>query len=111
MAIWSRTTINSVLLAAGTAFLAAFVQTAAAAGNVENGEKIYKRNRCDACHGPTLEGGGAFPNLTTSANITDEAKFKEIVTNGKNAMPAQKDNKAVMEGMDDLYAFILSKHK
>lgn len=111
MATWSRSKVNSVILAAVSAFLMASLQTAQAEGNIENGEKIYKRNRCETCHGQNLEGNAAFPNLTTSPKAKDKAAFVEIVTNGKGAMPAQKDVKAVMEGMDDLFAFVNSKAK
>jgi mono/diheme cytochrome c family protein len=111
MATWSRTKINSIIAATGAAFLMALAQGAQAEGNVENGEKIYKRQRCETCHGQNLEGSAAFPNLTTSTVVPDKAAFINIVTNGKGAMPAMKENKAVMEGMEDLYAFVLSKHK
>jgi mono/diheme cytochrome c family protein len=71
-----------------------------------SGWKIYKRQRCETCHGPTAEGAAAFPNLVNSLKNLDKAAFTEVVLNGRNAMPAFKDNQAVAGGIDGLYAFL-----
>ena len=70
------------------------------------GWKIYKRQRCETCHGPSGEGAAAFPNLLNSLKNLDKAAFTEVVLNGRNAMPAFKDNQAVAGGIDGLYAFL-----
>jgi mono/diheme cytochrome c family protein len=71
-----------------------------------SGWKVYKRQRCETCHGPTGEGAAAFPNLLNSLKNLDKAAFTEVVMNGRNAMPAFKDNQAVSGGIDGLYSFL-----
>ncbi len=71
-----------------------------------SGWKVYKRQRCETCHGPAGEGAAAFPNLLNSLKTLDKAAFSEVVLNGRNAMPAFKDNQAVAGGIDGLYAFL-----
>jgi len=72
-----------------------------------DGWKLYKRERCETCHGPTAEGAAAFPNLVNSLKTIDKGKFVEVVTNGTaKGMPAHKANTKVMEGMDKLYKFL-----
>lgn len=71
-----------------------------------NGWKLYKRQRCETCHGPTAEGGAAFPNLLTGLKNMSEEDFKATVLNGRNNMPAFNGNKAVVDGIDGLYAYL-----
>jgi len=71
-----------------------------------NGWKIYKRQRCETCHGPNAEGAAAFPNLLNSLKNLNKEQFTQIVLNGKNAMPSFKANKAVVDGLDNLYTFL-----
>jgi mono/diheme cytochrome c family protein len=71
-----------------------------------NGYKIYKQQRCDACHGATGEGSAAFPNLLNSLKNLSQDQFKEVVLKGRNAMPPFEANKKVVEGIDDLYTYI-----
>jgi mono/diheme cytochrome c family protein len=118
MANWSRTKINSVIVAAGCAFLMASAQTVRAEeapykveGNKVDsatfkGYQTYKRQRCETCHGQTGEGSAAFPNLLTSLKTKSKEEFKTIVLEGKNAMPAHKNNKAVVDNIDGLYAYL-----
>jgi mono/diheme cytochrome c family protein len=86
-----------------------FMATASAAAVDEatfNGWKLYKRERCETCHGPTGEGGAAFPNLLTGLkNITKE-QFNEVVLNGRKNMPQFKSNKKVADGIDQLYTYL-----
>jgi mono/diheme cytochrome c family protein len=79
--------------------------------DVANGEKLYKRNRCETCHGGDLKGSAAFPNLLTSPKTADKAEFSKIVLEGKSAMPSFKANAAVAGGIDDLYEYINSMKK
>ena len=91
------------------AILAGAAQSASAAAVDEatfNGWKIYKRQRCETCHGPNGEGAAAFPNLLNSLKTLDKAKFSEVVLNGRSAMPSFKANKAVADGIDNLYTFL-----
>jgi mono/diheme cytochrome c family protein len=71
-----------------------------------NGWKTYKRQRCETCHGQTGEGGAAFPNLLTSLKTLTKDQFKEVVLEGRKNMPPHKNNKAVVENIDGLYAYL-----
>lgn len=93
-------------------FLALLVGSAASADAAAvdqatyNGWKLYKRERCETCHGPTAEGAAAFPNLVEGLKKLSKEQFKEVVLNGRNAMPKFESNKKVAEGIDDLYAYL-----
>jgi mono/diheme cytochrome c family protein len=117
MATWSRTKFNPVIIAAGCAFLMASTQAvqAEAPYKVEGnkvdsatfkGYQTYKRQRCETCHGQTGEGSAAFPNLLTALKTKSKEEFTTIVLEGKNAMPAHKNNKAVADNIDGLYAYL-----
>lgn len=71
-----------------------------------NGWKLYKRQRCETCHGPTAEGGAAFPNLVAALKTRTKEEFTNIVLNGKGNMPAFQGNKAVVDGIDGLYGYL-----
>ena len=82
------------------------------------GFKIYKRAGsvgCIACHGPTAEGGGSFPNLLESIKKVSKADFIKKVKEGGTAMPPQLDGvmkvvkKSKMseeEAFDALYGYL-----
>lgn len=70
------------------------------------GWKIYKRQRCETCHGPTAEGGPAFPNLLNSLKSLSKEQFQQVVMEGRKSMPAYKGNKAVVDHIDGLYAYL-----
>lgn len=115
MAIWSRNKINAVILSAGCAFFMASVHAEEAPYKVDGnkvdaatfqGFKVYKRQRCETCHGQTGEGSAAFPNLLTGLKNLTKDQFKEVVLEGRKAMPAHKTNKAVVEAIDGLYAYV-----
>lgn len=98
-------------LVAGS-LLGGFAQMATAdEASIAAGEKLYKRERCETCHGGNLQGSAAFPNLLTSPKTADKEAFKTIVLEGKSAMPAFKGNAKVAEGIDALYDYIGSKKK
>jgi mono/diheme cytochrome c family protein len=90
------------LLVASTAS----VHAAAVDQATYNGWKLYKRERCETCHGPTAEGAAAFPNLVEGLKKLSKEQFKEVVLNGRNAMPKFESNKKVVEGIDDLYTYL-----
>jgi mono/diheme cytochrome c family protein len=71
-----------------------------------DGWKIYKRQRCETCHGPTAEGGPAFPNLLNSLKNLSKEQFGQVVLEGRKNMPAYKGNKAVVDNIDGLYAYL-----
>ena len=101
---------NVVMAAvAGALLLGATAPVMAAAVDKEifDGWKLYKRERCETCHGPTAEGAAAFPNLVNSLKTISKDKFVETVINGSaKGMPPYKDNKKVVEGVDNLYQFV-----
>jgi mono/diheme cytochrome c family protein len=101
-----------VAIVAG-AFLAGIAQSALAEQTPEQaaGEKLYKRERCETCHGPTAQGQGAFPSLVTSSKVLNKEEFEAIVKNGKTPMPSYSGNAKVMEGLENLRAYLVSIHK
>ena len=76
-----------------------------------NGYKLY-RNWCARCHG-TYGQGMAGPNLADSLNIISKDEFITSVTEGKmgqiGMMPAWGSNPQVMEGIDQLYAYLKAR--
>ncbi|WP_438969774.1 c-type cytochrome [Methylophaga sp.] len=75
------------------------------------GFKLY-RNWCARCHG-TYGQGMVGPNLAESLNIISKEQFVEVVTHGKTgqigSMPAWESNQGVMNGMDNLYAYLKAR--
>ncbi|MED3553624.1 c-type cytochrome [Cytobacillus praedii] len=67
------------------------------------GYKIMEANTCLTCHGGDLQGGGGAPALVDTGLTPEE--IKEIVTNGKGAMPAGLF-KGTDEEFDKLAEFI-----
>jgi mono/diheme cytochrome c family protein len=97
----SSIVVASVLLFSVTAPVFAAVDQATA-----DGAKLYKRERCETCHGQTGEGSAAFPNLLESMKKLSKEQFVEVVMNGRNAMPAFKANAKVAGGIDALYTYL-----
>ena len=79
--------------------------------NSYKGFKLY-RNWCARCHG-TYGQGMVGPNLADSLNVISKEEFMNTVENGKSgtigSMPAWKANVKVMEGMDQLYAYLKAR--
>lgn len=75
------------------------------------GFKLY-RNWCARCHG-TYGQGMVGPNLADSLKIISEKEFFDTVENGKTgtigSMPSWKANPQVMEGRDQLYAYLKAR--
>ncbi len=93
-------------IVAGAMLIGAVPSASADEASIAAGEKLYKRERCETCHGPTAEGSAAFPNLLTSPKIHDKEAFKTIVMEGKSAMPPFKANAKVAGGIDALYDYL-----
>lgn len=118
MTIRSRIKLGPVVFTAGFAVLLASMPSASAEeapykveGNkvdpaTYKGYQTYKRQRCETCHGQTGEGSAAFPNLLTALKTKTKDDFKTVVLEGKGAMPAHKANKAVVDNLDGLYAYL-----
>ncbi|MDF1588558.1 MAG: cytochrome c [Gammaproteobacteria bacterium] len=79
--------------------------------NSYQGFKLY-RNWCARCHG-TYGQGMVGPNLADSLKIISEKQFFDTVENGKTgtigSMPSWKANVQVMEGRDQLYAYLKAR--
>ena len=102
--------ISAIGAVVAGALLSSFAVSAFAdEASIAAGEKLYKRERCETCHGGNLQGSAAFPNLLTSPKTADKEAFKTIVLEGKSAMPAFKGNAKVAEGIDSLFDYVSSK--
>jgi len=79
--------------------------------NSYKGFKLF-RNWCARCHG-TYGQGLVGPNLADSLKIIDKEEFFKTVENGKagtiGSMPPWKANVKVMEGRDQLYAYLKAR--
>lgn len=83
-------------------------------GNNSTGEMLYLSN-CSACHGKSLEGGGAnYPSLINVTKKLSSESVAATIDNGKGMMPSFKhlpvsDRKAILQYLgaapsDDLHA-------
>lgn len=72
-----------------------------------NGFKVWRAAACDRCHGPNQE-GMVGPSLIESLKVLSKDEFKKVLADGRLAkgMPAWNTNEKVMEGLDDLYAYL-----
>ncbi len=65
---------------------------------IDAGEKLYKRERCETCHGGNLQGSAAFPNLLTSPKTADKARSPRSFWKAKaqclRSRPMRKSPKA-----------------
>lgn len=75
---------------------------------VAEGEKLYKNERCESCHGANLQGSYIFPDLLMSPKTFDKWAFKMIVFEGARVMPQYKANGKVVGGIDYLFEYINS---
>ncbi|MEY2700752.1 MAG: hypothetical protein RIQ52_1507 [Pseudomonadota bacterium] len=101
--------LNARVLGVTTALLLSFAAGSASAAVDEAtyaGSKLYKRERCETCHGATGEGSAAFPNLLNSLKNLTKEQFVTTVLNGRNAMPPYSANKKVADGIDSLYTYL-----
>ena len=75
------------------------------------GYELY-RNTCAVCHG-TYAQGMIGPNLAESLKVITEKEFFNVVENGKTGtigmMPPWKTNMKVMDGRDQLYAYLMAR--
>jgi len=79
--------------------------------NTFEGWRTYNGGGCGGCHGSGGTGGVAS-NLAESLMIkSDKEKFKDIVTNGYpgSLMKPHKNDKRVMENLDNLYAYLKAR--
>jgi mono/diheme cytochrome c family protein len=76
------------------------------------GWKIFRGiGTCATCHGPAGQGGVGSDLTEALKERVDYELFKQIVTNGKpgTMMKPFKTNKAVMDNIDRLYAYLKAR--
>ena len=79
--------------------------------NAVEGWKTYNGGGCGACHGKGGK-GGVGPNLGMSVTTKlSKDEFNNIVINGKSGtlMRPNKNNKRVMDNLDNLYAYLVAR--
>jgi mono/diheme cytochrome c family protein len=81
-------------------------QSAAPAGNAENGKKIYTSYGCYQCHNYAANGGGAGPRLAPKP-MAFEA-FTRQVRKPSNEMPPYTAKVLSDKELADIYAFLLT---
>ena len=71
------------------------------------GFRTWRAAACDRCHGPNQE-GLVGPSLIASLKVLSKDDFVKTLTDGRleKGMPSWASNKAVMDNMDALYAYL-----
>jgi mono/diheme cytochrome c family protein len=75
--------------------------------NTMKGFRTWRTAACDRCHGANQE-GLVGPSLINSLKTLSKDDFKLTVTEGRleKGMVSFKTSKAVMDNMDNLYAYL-----
>ena len=71
-----------------------------------NGWNIYRTEACGSCHQSTGEGNVSNPNLLLSLKKQTKEHFRRVVIEGHGNMVSFSGNKTVVDGLDDLYAYL-----
>jgi mono/diheme cytochrome c family protein len=74
------------------------------AGNVENGQKWYKMNNCNACHGENGSGGRG-PNIK-GIDMGFGSFVKKLRKKDAPIMPPFPESKISEQDAADIYAFL-----
>lgn len=71
------------------------------------GFRTWRAGSCDRCHGPNQE-GLVGPSLIDGLKVLSKADFLKTVHDGRldRGMPSFAENPTVMEGLDNLYAYL-----
>jgi mono/diheme cytochrome c family protein len=71
------------------------------------GFRTWRAAACDRCHGANQE-GLVGPSLIDSLKVLSKDDFVKTLTDGRleKGMPSWASNKAVMDNMDALYAYL-----
>jgi mono/diheme cytochrome c family protein len=96
--------VLTALLAAQTPAPAA---AQAAAGNAENGKRVFMKETCFFCHGTVGQGAG-----TTGARLTPPARnvagFIRYIRRPAGTMPAYTEKVVSDQDLTDVYAYLRS---
>lgn len=76
--------------------------------NLQAGKRLY-RNYCMSCHGPELQGGGAYPSLVNIQQRYNSGQLLQLLSTGRRMMPAF--NSLGKEEKDAIAAFVLDIKK
>jgi mono/diheme cytochrome c family protein len=71
-----------------------------------NGWNIYRTEACGSCHQSTGEGNVSNPNLLNSLKIQTKEHFRQMLIEGHGNMYSYSGNKTVVDGINDLYAYL-----
>ncbi len=71
-----------------------------------NGWNIYRKEACGSCHGANGEGNVSNPNLNDSFKALTKERFRQVLLEGRGIMYSFAGNKTVVDGIDDLYAYL-----
>jgi mono/diheme cytochrome c family protein len=71
-----------------------------------NGWNIYRTEACGSCHQSTGEGNVSNPNLLHSMKNLTKEQFRRVLVQGRGIMYSFRGNKTVVDGIDDLYAYL-----
>ena len=76
-------------------------------GVVMEGFRAWRAGACDRCHGANQE-GMVGPSLVDRLKVLSKDEFVKSVAEGRveKGMPGWKENKAVMDHIDGLYAYL-----
>ncbi|MEE9426291.1 MAG: cytochrome c [Methylococcales bacterium] len=71
-----------------------------------NGWNVYRKQACGTCHGSTGVGSAGYPNLLHVMKSLTKDKFSQVLIEGRGIMYSFRNNKAVVDGIDDLYVYL-----
>ena len=102
-------TIYRLLLTTGAGLMAAsaIAQTPAsspAAGNAENGKKLFVTYLCWSCHGSSGRAGGAAPPITPSTRSAED--LIKYVRKPRGAMPPYTSKSISERELTDIAAYL-----
>ncbi len=102
-------TIYRLLLTTGASWMAAsaIAQTPAsspAAGNAENGKKLFVTYLCWSCHGSSGRAGGAAPAITPSTRSAED--LIKYVRKPRGAMPPYTSKSISERELTDIAAYL-----
>ena len=88
----------------GTAALAQTPEASSAAGNVENGKKLFVTYLCWSCHGSNGRAGGAAPAITPSNRSADD--LIKYVRKPRGQMPPYTSKSITDRELTDIAAYL-----
>lgn len=104
--------ITRLLIAGAFCALPLLTQSAAKAGNAENGKKLYVADGCYQCHGRQGQGGASAPVGSYGPRLAPAklpvAALRAYVRHPVGGMPPYTEKVLSDQEIDDIYAFLKS---